>query len=104
MLIVVIGILLQSTVWYTEHGFKQHGSRFVLVFIIGEHISMSISVDSPSKKTLNRRPLVLLLRRPYELPCWIDIVQFSIFNFALLMSPLCTEPDYNFFSEKDVRL
>ena len=43
---------------------------------------MSISDDSHSDKTLNRGPLALLLRRQYEFPFGINIVQFffSIFN------------------------
>ena len=40
---------------------------------------MSISADSPSGETLNWGPLALLLRRQYEFPFGIDIVQFSIF-------------------------
>ena len=45
---------------------------------MGDHISMSISVDSLSDKTLNRDPLALLLRRQYEYPFGINIVQLSI--------------------------
>ena len=45
-----------------------------------DHISMSISVDSPWNETLNRGPLALLLQQQYEFPFGIDIVQFSIFN------------------------
>ena len=33
--------------------------------------------DCPSDETLNRSPLALLLRRQYELPFGINIVQFS---------------------------
>ena len=40
---------------------------------------MSISADSPSDETLNRGPLALLLRREYEFPFGINIVQFSFF-------------------------
>ena len=40
---------------------------------------MSISADSPSDETLNRGPLALLLRRQYEFPFGISIVQFSFF-------------------------
>ena len=43
-----------------------------------DRISMSNSVDSPSDETLNRGPLLLLLRRQYEFPFGIIIVQFSI--------------------------
>ena len=42
---------------------------------------MSISADSPSDETLNRGPLALLLRRQYEFPFGINIVQFSIFFY-----------------------
>ena len=48
---------------------------------MGDRISMSISVDSPSDETLNRGPLALLLRRQYEVPFGINIMQFSfLFN------------------------
>ena len=47
---------------------------------MGDRISMPISTDSPSDETLNRGPLALLLRRQYEFPFGIDIVQLSIFN------------------------
>ena len=50
---------------------------------MGDRCGMSISVDSPSDETLNRGPLALLLRRQYEFPFGINIVQFSIFNFQL---------------------
>ena len=51
---------------------------------MGDRSGMSISADSPSDETLNRGPLALLLRRQYEFPFGINIVQFSIsiFNFA----------------------
>ena len=39
----------------------------------------SLSADSPSDETLNRGPLALLLRRQYEFPFGINIVQFSFF-------------------------
>ena len=42
-------------------------------------ISMSISVDSHLDETLNRGPYALLLRRQYEFPFKITIVQFSFF-------------------------
>ena len=48
---------------------------------MGDRCGMSISADSPSDETLNRCPLALLLRRQYEFPFGIRIVQFSIFNF-----------------------
>ena len=49
---------------------------------MGDRCGMSISADSPSDETLNRGPLALLLRRQYEFPFGINIVQFSIFfNF-----------------------
>ena len=44
---------------------------------------MSISADSPSDETLNRGLLALLLRRQYEFPFGINIMQFSIFKFFL---------------------
>ena len=68
---------------------------------MGDRCGMSISADSPSDEssskftyspwhiviktyetdeTLNRGPLALLLRRQYEFPFGINIVQFSIFN------------------------
>ena len=47
---------------------------------MGDHCGMSISADSPSE-TLNRGPLALLLRRQYEFPFGINIVQFS-FSFS----------------------
>ena len=37
-------------------------------------ISMSISIDSPSDKTLNQGPLVLILWQQYEFPSGINIV------------------------------
>ena len=46
---------------------------------MGDRCGMSISADSPSDETLNRGPLVLLLRRQYEFPLRYNIVQFSIF-------------------------
>ena len=48
---------------------------------MGDRSGMSISADSPSDETLNRGPLALLLRRQYEFPYGIDIVQFSFFFF-----------------------
>ena len=50
---------------------------------MGDRCAMSISADSPSDETLNRGPLALLLRRQYEFPFDIDIVQFSIFPIFL---------------------
>ena len=47
---------------------------------MGDLISMSFSGDSLSGETLNRGPLALLLRRQYEFPFGINIVQFSNFN------------------------
>ena len=77
---MVIGILLQVIASCTK--VKQHRPRFVHAWM-GDRISMSISVDSPSDETLNQGPLVLLLRRQYEFPFGINIVQFSIFNCSL---------------------
>ena len=48
---------------------------------MGDRGGMSISADSPSDETLNQGPLALLLRRQYEFPFGINIVQFSIFQF-----------------------
>ena len=48
---------------------------------MGDPSDMSISVDSPSDETLNRGPLTQHLRRQYEFPFGINIVQFSIFIF-----------------------
>ena len=45
---------------------------------MGDHISMSISVDSLSDETVNWGPLALLLRRQYESPLAIDKVQYSV--------------------------
>ena len=50
---------------------------------MGDRISMSISIDNPSIETLNRGPLALLLRRQYEFPFEINIVQFSFSFFRL---------------------
>ena len=41
---------------------------------MGDRISMSIYVDRPSNETLNQGPLVLLLRRQYEFPFGIDLL------------------------------
>ena len=41
----------------------------------------SMSADSPSDEILNRGHLALLLRRQYEFPLGINIVQFSMFIF-----------------------
>ena len=46
---------------------------------MGDHSGMSTSADSPSDETLNLGPLALLLRRQYEFPFGINIVQFSVF-------------------------
>ena len=59
---------------------------------MGDRSGMSISADSPSDETLNRGPLALLLRRQYEFPFGINIVQFSIFFFrkhVLIFSIFC---------------
>ena len=52
---------------------------------MGDRSGMSISADSPSDETLNRGLLALLLRRQYEFPSGINIVQFS-FSFSLSSS------------------
>ena len=48
---------------------------------IGDRISISISGDNRSDETLKLMSLALLLRRKYEFPFGINLVQFSIFNF-----------------------
>ena len=53
---------------------------------MGDRCGMSISADSPSDETLNRGPLALLLRRQYEFPSGINIVQFSNFFLIFLYS------------------
>ena len=50
---------------------------------MGDHSGVSISVDSPLDETLNRGPLALLLRRQYEFPFGINIVQFSFFSHLI---------------------
>ena len=52
---------------------------------MGDRCGMSISDDSPSDETLNRGPLALLLRRQYEFPFGINIVQFSFFFSSLYL-------------------
>ena len=67
---------------------------------MGDRITMSISADSPSDETLNRGPLALLVRRQYEFPFGINVVQFSFlfffFNFSdmLLALVLCRLATY----------
>ena len=56
------------------------------LYWMGDRSGMSISADSPSDETLNRGPLALLLRRQYEFPFGIYIVQFSIFYFSIVVS------------------
>ena len=53
---------------------------------MGDRCGMSVSADSPSDETLNRGPLALLLRRQYEFPFGINIVQFSFFFQAYRQS------------------
>ena len=46
---------------------------------MGDRSGMSISADSPSDETFkNQGPLALLLRRQYEFPFGINLVQFLI--------------------------
>ena len=47
---------------------------------MGDRCGVSISADIPLDETLSRGPMALLLRRQYEFPFGINIVQFSIFN------------------------
>ena len=63
---------------------------------MGDRISMSISDDSPSDETINQGPLALLLRRQYEFPFGINIVQFSIFNNMYLRSLMVTLQDVTY--------
>ena len=49
---------------------------------------MSISANSASDETLNRGPLALLLRRQYEFPFGISIMQFSFF-FPVQLDNIC---------------
>ena len=53
---------------------------------MGDHIGISISVDSPLDETLNRGPLALVLRRQYEFPFGINVVRFLIFNQNFICS------------------
>ena len=55
---------------------------------MGDRCGMSISADSPSDETLNRGPLALLLRRQYEFPFGINIVQFSFFIFISMVNDI----------------
>ena len=41
---------------------------------------MSVSADSPSDEILNRGPMALLMRRQYEYPFGIDLVQSQFHN------------------------
>ena len=50
---------------------------------MGDRISMSISVGLLDE-SLNQGPLALLLRRQYEFPFVIDIVQCSFFIFIFI--------------------
>ena len=43
---------------------------------MGDRMGMPISADSPSDDTLKRGPLALLLRRQYEFPFGINLMQF----------------------------
>ena len=72
---MAIDISLRPNVKYA--GFKQIWPGFGTW--MGDRGGMSISVDSSSNETLNRGPLALLLRRQYEFPFEINIVQFSFF-------------------------
>ena len=65
---------------------------------MSDRCGMSISADSPSDETLNRGPLALLLRRQYEFPIGINIVQFSIFQFSIFNLWDISQPS---FTEKN---
>ena len=64
---------------------------------MGDRSGMSISADSPSDETLTRYPLVLLLRRQYEFPFWINKVQFSFLFFITILKLTFTKMTYNRF-------
>ena len=63
----------------SKFGVKQQVTSTLVCTLMGDCCGMSISADSPSDKTLNGGPLALLLRRQYEFPFGINIVQFSFF-------------------------
>ena len=75
--------LCGSGYWHTAYyaGVKQLQHRPWFCTWVGDRSGMSISADSPSDETLNRGPLALLLRRQYEFPFGINIVQFSFSSF-----------------------
>ena len=56
--------------------------------MLGDRISMSISVDRPPDETFNRGPLALLLWRQYEFLFRINIVKFSFFFFLDVLPDL----------------
>ena len=62
---------------------------------MGDRISMSISVDSPSDETLNQGPLVLLLQQQYEFPFGaISFFNFHFFHRAETMKKVPHGPSY----------
>ena len=75
---LVSRLTLVSGYWHTATVNRLvHWGLATLALVItwmGDRISMSISVDSPSEETLNRGPLALLLRRQHEFPFGINIV------------------------------
>ena len=50
--------------------------------------AMACSAVVPMDETLNRGPLALLLRRQFEFPSGINIVQFSFSFFFAAMGPI----------------
>ena len=88
---LIISLLLMLCQWllayHYSHSLSALGlSNFALVCTwMGDRCGMSISADSPLDETLNRGPLALLLRRQYEFPFGINIVQFSFF-FSMLLT------------------
>ena len=55
---------------------------------MGDRIRLSISVDSPSDETDNRGLWRISMRRQYEFPFGINIMQFTIKFFNGLMDDL----------------
>ena len=90
-----IGILLRPTARYNQ--VKQYRPRLVLGWVtvlVCQYLLIVLRDE-----TLNRGSLGLLVRRQYEFPCGIDIVQLSFFfffnfhNHLLYVSDkVCSEP------------
>ena len=71
---------------------------------MGDCSGMSISADSSLDEILNRGPLALLLRRQYEFPFGINIVQFffSIFHGISFREKIITCVQTNIVTSIDV--